>query len=176
LSHELGRHPHPQGHGVHSNLAINIECDGRRAKDHVGMIGPNQQQLWSPRRDYGALVNVISKASTSQGMGVHSNQGFGCDFGCDWGRPGTWSGVFRTDQCRLGSPRRDMDNTEETRWGMTKCDLALEQIVTMPTCSWEQPCHPRLWGCVPNGSMVILYAMGEVMEQDQVWSADQCGV
>ena len=39
-------------------------------------------------------------------MGVHSDLGFGCDFGCDWEAPGTWSGVIGTDQCRLGSPRR----------------------------------------------------------------------
>src|SRR5882724_797622 len=40
--------------------------------------------------------------------------------------PGTWLDVIRTDQCRLGSPRRGQwSKPRGDEVGMTKCDLAL---------------------------------------------------
>ena len=40
--------------------------------------------------------------------------------------PGTWLGMIRTDQCRLGSPRRGQwSKPRGDEVGMTKCDLAL---------------------------------------------------
>ena len=36
----------------------------------------------------GCTRHVISEGiHIPKAMGVHSNQGFGCDFGCDWERP-----------------------------------------------------------------------------------------
>ena len=52
--------------------------------------------------------HVISKGiCIPKAMEVHSDQGFGCDFRCDWERSmGTWSGVISTGQHSLWSPRR----------------------------------------------------------------------
>ena len=51
---------------------------------------------------------ILEGVHIPKAMGVHSDQGLACDFGCDWEReaPGTWSGVIGTNKCSLGSPRR----------------------------------------------------------------------
>jgi len=55
----------------------------------LGMIGPNQQQLWSPRRGLWVHSSCdLGRHPHPKAMGVHST-GFGCDFGLTGGGPGT---------------------------------------------------------------------------------------
>ena len=74
----------------------------------------------------GCTRHMISEGiHIPKAMGVHSDQVFGCDFGCNWKRPlGTgqmWSGPISVVWGAQGGD--DGVNPEEM--GMNKCDLAL---------------------------------------------------
>jgi len=49
---------------------------------------------------------ILEGIHIPKAMGVHCDQGLACDLDVTWRGPWTWSGVIRTDQCSLGSPRR----------------------------------------------------------------------
>jgi len=62
---------------------------------------------------------ILEGIHIPKAMGVHSDQGFGCGFGCDWERPLGPGRVclepISVDWGALGGD--DGVNPEETRWG-----------------------------------------------------------